>query len=252
MSDEGDRIGIGKTNHVWLKLLVLFLLVAGLTWLLYETGAINFFLSKKRLMAFLDALGPWSFAGFVLLQALQVVAAPIPGDVTGFLGGFFYGPLLGIVLSTIGLTLGSWVAFGLSRAFGRPFVERFVSPASMKRFDYLMHTKGIFLVFMLFLLPCFPKDYLCYILGLGRLSTLQFLFIGGAGRLFGTILLTLGGNFIRLHQYQRFSVLVGVGLLVVLVAMANKDRLEGLFMRWHQGASKSGEEKGLPETTSAV
>lgn len=248
MSEPSGSIDTGRKNHVWIKLFLLLLLVAGLTWLLYATGAVHFFLSKEHLKKFLYSLGHWSFAGFIFLQALQVVAAPIPGDVTGLLGGFLYGPLLGVIYSTVGLTVGSWLAFYLSRTFGRPFVEKFVSKSALERFDYLMHAKGAFLVFMLFLIPCFPKDYLCYILGLGHISTLEFLVIGGAGRLFGTILLTLGGNFIRLHQYGRFSVLVGVGLVVVLVAMAYKDKVEAFFKKWHREQHKS--EKGCARSST--
>jgi uncharacterized membrane protein YdjX (TVP38/TMEM64 family) len=85
----------------------------------------------------------------------------------------------------------------------------------------------------LFLIPGFPKDYLCYILGLGHLSTTEFLIIGGTGRLLGTILLTLGGDFIRHHQYGRFSILFGIALIVVIIAMAYKDKLERLFRIWH-------------------
>lgn len=252
MRGDSDKVSTGKKNHVWIKLLVLFLLVAGLTLLLYETGVVRFFLSKKRLLEFLESLGPWSFAGFIFLQALQVIAAPIPGDVTGLLGGFLYGPILGVAYSTVGLTMGSWIAFGLSRTFGRPFVEKFVSPSAMARFDYLLHARGAFLVFMIFLLPCFPKDYLCYILGLGHLSTLEFLVIGGTGRLFGTILLTLGGNFIRLHQYGKFSILVGIGLTVVLIAMAYKDKLEASFKKWHQKHGKREQEKCSSTTHSTI
>ncbi len=47
-----------------------------------------------------------SFLGFISLQVLQVVAAPIPREVTSFLGGYLYGPALGIFLSTVGLTIG--------------------------------------------------------------------------------------------------------------------------------------------------
>jgi uncharacterized membrane protein YdjX (TVP38/TMEM64 family) len=222
-----------RKNHVWIRLLVLLLLIGGLTLLFYESGLIHFFLNKKRLLAFLDSLGPWAFAGFIVLQVFQVVAAPIPGEVTGILGGFLYGPLLGVLLSTIGLTLGSFIAFALARAFGRPFVDKFVAKSTMERFDYLLHHKGAFLVFLLFLIPGFPKDYLCYILGLGHLSTMEFLVIGGTGRLFGTVLLTLGGNYIRLNQYGRFSILLGVALICVLVAMAYKDKIERLFRLWH-------------------
>jgi uncharacterized membrane protein YdjX (TVP38/TMEM64 family) len=185
------------------------------------------------MIAFLDSLGPLSFVGFILLQVTQVVAAPIPGEVTGLLGGFLYGPFLGVVLSTIGLTIGSYIAFALARAFGRPLVDRLVDKRVMKRFDYLLHHKGAFLVFLLFLIPGFPKDYLCYILGLGHLTTMEFLVIGGTGRLFGTILLTLGGTYIRHHQYLRFFVLTGVAIVVVFIAMAYRDKLERLFRKWH-------------------
>jgi len=184
-------------------------------------------------MAFLDSLGPLSFVGFILLQVIQVVAAPIPGEVTGLLGGFLYGPVLGILLSTIGLTIGSYIAFALARVFGRPFVEKLVDRRTMSRFDYLLHHKGAFLVFLLFLIPGFPKDYLCYILGLGHLTTSEFLVIGGTGRLFGTILLTLGGSYIRHHQYVRFFLLAGVAIIVVFIALLYRDRLERLFRKWH-------------------
>lgn len=185
------------------------------------------------MLRLLDSLGPLSFLGFILLQSAQVVAAPIPGEVTGLLGGFLYGPVLGVALSTIGLTIGSYIAFALARTFGRPFVERFVDKNTMRRFDYLLHHKGAFLVFLLFLIPGFPKDYLCYILGLGHLTTAEFLVIGGTGRLFGTILLTLGGDYIRHHQYGRFTILVGIAIVVVLITMAYKDNLDRLFRKWH-------------------
>jgi uncharacterized membrane protein YdjX (TVP38/TMEM64 family) len=209
-------------------------------WASYDLGIIHllikvkkFFSSEERMRAFVDSFGPLGFIAFILLQVTQVVAAPIPGEVTGLLGGFLYGPVLGVFLSTIGLTMGSYVAFALARTFGRPFVDKFVDKRVMRRFDYLLHHKGAFLVFLLFLIPGFPKDYLCYILGLGHLSTMEFLVIGGTGRLFGTILLTLGGSYIRHHQYMRFFVLAGVAIIVVLLAMVYRDKIERLFRKWH-------------------
>jgi uncharacterized membrane protein YdjX (TVP38/TMEM64 family) len=112
-------------------------------------------------------------------------------------------------------------------------VDKFVDRRIMKRFDYLLHHKGAFLVFLLFLIPGLPKDYLCYILGLGHLTTMEFLVIGGTGRLFGTILLTLGGTYIRHHQYMRFFVLAGVAIIVVFIAMVYRDKIERLFRKWH-------------------
>ncbi len=220
-------------NKTWLKLFLLIFLVTGTTLILYKTGVFAFFLDKERMKQFLHSLGPLSFVGFMFLQAAQVIISPIPGEVTGLLGGFFYGKLLGALLSTIGLTIGSWVAFSLSRYFGRPFVEKFVKKATMCRYDYLLHHKGAFLVFLLFLIPGFPKDYLCYILGLGHLTTKEFLVISTVGRLMGTVLLTFGGDYIRHHQYYRFSFLFGIAIVLVLLSMLYRDKIEKIFKRMH-------------------
>jgi len=185
-------------------------------------------------MAWIHSLGAWGFAGFILLQVVQVVAAPVPGEATGVLGGYLYGPFVGVVLSTIGLTIGSFVAFSLSRYFGRPLTEKFVNTKTMARFDYLLHHKGAFLIFLLFLIPGFPKDYLCYILGLGHLTTLEFLTIATTGRLLGTTLLTLGGTYLRNAQYSRFFLLTGAAVIIVLLTIAYKDRLESFLKSLHE------------------
>jgi len=223
-----------RRNHVWIRLLILLLLVGGLTLLFYETGLIHFFLNKKRVLAFLDSLGPWAFAGFIALQVFQVVAAPIPGEVTGILGGFLYGPFLGVLLSTIGLTLGSLLAFTLARAFGRPFVDKFVAKSTMDRFDYLLHHKGAFLVFLLFLIPGFPKDYLCYILGLGHMGLKEFLVISTVGRFLGTALLTWQGHLARERNYLALGIVIGASLLVVLLVLLLRPRIEAYIRRQHR------------------
>ncbi len=231
---------------MWLRLFALFLIIGGLSWAIYATGLWEFFSSRQRLVAFLDSLGPFAVFGFVALQVLQVVLAPIPGEVTGLIGGYLYGPVVGVIWSTIGLTIGSYAAFALARVFGRPFVEKFVEKSIMKRFDYLLHHKGAFLVFLLFLIPGTPKDYLCYILGLGHLSTTEFLVIGGVGRLFGTILLTVGGDLIRHHQYRQFSLLAGITIIVIMAAMIFKGKLERLFRIWHILSYKKEKSKRIP------
>lgn len=190
-------------------------------------------MDREKVKSFLDSLGPLSFLGFIFLQTLQVVAAPVPGEVTGFIGGYFYGPFLGIFLSTIGLTLGSWLAFSLAKVFGKPFVDKFVKKETLDKYDYLLHHKGAFLVFLLFLIPGFPKDILCYIIGLGHLTTKEFLVISTVGRFGGTVLLTLGGAYIRHHQYYRFSILFGIAIVVVFLSMVYKEKLERVFRILH-------------------
>ena len=93
------RAGLGKKSHIWFRLFLFVVIIGGLTLALYETGLIRLFCSKQRLLHFLQSLGPWGFAGLIFLQVLQVVVAPIPGELTGLLGGFLYGPILGTIIS---------------------------------------------------------------------------------------------------------------------------------------------------------
>jgi len=216
-----------------LKPLLFLAVFAAFSAILWKLGVFRFFMHREEMAAFVRSLGAWGFAGFIALQVVQVVAAPIPGEATGVLGGYLFGPLLGVLLSTVGLTAGSLLAFTLSRMFGRPFTDRFVDAGTMARFDYLLHHKGAFLVFLLFLIPGFPKDYLCYILGLGHLTTLEFLTIASTGRLLGTIMLTLGGTYLRDHQYYRFFLLCGGAVVLVFLAIAYKDRLEAYLKSLH-------------------
>src|SRR5271157_5718892 len=230
---KSKRLQAKQKTSLWLNALLLIVVTAVITLLFLKTDLAQFFMSRERLLMFIDSLGPWAAIGLIFLQAAQVIVAPIPGDAVNMVGGFLYGPFLGVALSTIGVTIGSYIAFALSRLFGRPFVERFVSKAIVERYDYLLHHKGAFIVFLLFLIPGSPKDYFCYILGLGHLSTFEFLIISGTGRLFGTILGTLGGDYIRRQQYGRLFVLAGIALIVVFFAMVFRDKIDRLLRLWH-------------------
>lgn len=240
-------------NNITLKALlrfsILVVLIALIVFFFYEFGIIEFFLNEEKLKDFINSLGPIGFLGFILLQAFQVVAAPIPGEVTGLLGGYLYGTLAGTILSTIGLTLGSVLAFGLGRIFGKPFVERVVDPVILNKFDYLLHHKGVFLVFFLFLIPGFPKDYLSYFLGLSRLSVVEFTMIAGIGRLLGTVMLSLGGSYLRHHEYEKFVGLAGIALLIMLTVWLFKDKIERIFRRWHIQRYRKGRERRKNKST---
>src|SRR5208283_87153 len=219
------------SNHIWLRLSALVLILGGLSFYLYKFDFVSLFVCKQKMLAFLDSLGAWRSAGFIALQALQVIIAPIPGEITGILGGYLYGPISGTILSTIGLTIGSYVAFLLARVFGKPLAEKIVPQGVMKRFDYLLENKGLFLVFLLFLIPGFPKDYFCYIFGLSAISTMEYLVVSTIGRLLGTILLTLEGSSLKGEHYLMFWTLAAVGLASGALAVIYRKRLEKAFKR---------------------
>lgn len=221
-----------NNKALWLLLLLLGGLVL-VGYLLYATGLVKLFLSKEHLLDFINRHRPYAVLIFIGLQTAQVVIAPVPGELTGFAGGLIFGPAWGVVYSTIGLTLGSWLAFSLARLLGRPLVERVVKAETIERYDYVMQHKGRLLVFIMFLIPGFPKDYLCYMLGVGHMRLRDFLVIVMVGRMLGTSLLTLAGSYFESQRYGPLFVIIGLSLLLLLIVIVYRDRIERWLHRLH-------------------
>lgn len=185
----------------------------------------NVFSSSEKLQRLLISLGPYSSAVFVLLQVVQVVAAPFPGELTGVVGGYLYGQVFGFLLSTVGLTLGSWVAFELASILGRPFVEKYVSKETLVKFDFVTTNTGTFICFLLFVVPGFPKDYLCYLLGLSRMRLGTFLVVSTIGRLPGTYLLTLQGAKLSSQHYATAFIFTALSAVLLVITYLYRAQL---------------------------
>jgi uncharacterized membrane protein YdjX (TVP38/TMEM64 family) len=216
-----------------IKILILLALILAGIFLFFHYDLYRFFVSRKKIVHFLTSFGPLSVVIFIGLQILQVLVAPIPGEITGFVGGYLYGPVLGTLYSTIGLTIGSWLAFLLARWLGMPFVEKIIKSEIIKKYDHFMEHRGIPVTFLLFLIPGFPKDALSYIIGLSHMKSVTFLILCSAGRLLGTIMLSVSGHYARNDQNAAMLAILGISALITLAAWYyHEDILH--FVRRHK------------------
>lgn len=170
--------------------------------------------------------GAWAPLVFIGLQVIQVLIAPIPGQVTGLVGGLLFGTLWGVVYTMIGATIGFTLIFVLARRLGRPFVERFVSPNVLTRFDYLSERGGAFVLFIIFLLPAFPDDVISFIAGLTTLRISTLIFISLAGRLPGYIVLSATGAGLAYENMNPIVVSIGVVLVIFAIGFWKRSFLQ--------------------------
>jgi uncharacterized membrane protein YdjX (TVP38/TMEM64 family) len=239
-------------------LVVSAVLLVALLFYVYHAGAwrdilryYKFFFEPKRLRIFVASFGVYAAPVFVAVQALQVVFAPVPGEITGFVGGFLFGNVYGMILSTIGLTVGSYLAFGISRFFGLGFVEKVVKKEYIDKFNFFVSHKGLYLTFVLFLIPGFPKDSLCYLLGLTRMRLLDFLLMNIFGRLPGTLILTLQGSAVKEGKYQSFFILLTISVVMMFGLYAARDRMIHFFGRiCHSVLGKKKDCKGEEDSVT--
>src|SRR5262245_55167461 len=170
-------------------------------------------------MHFRAALRRWGVLApivFMGIQALQVLIAPIPGELTGFLGGLVFGQWWGLLYSTIGLTAGSLFAFGIGRWLGVAFVQRLVSPAIWARLGFVVETEGALLCFLLYLIPGLPKDILCYLFGLSPMPFWVFALASTLGRFPGTWVLSAQGAKTATGHYVEVALILGIVLALGL------------------------------------
>jgi uncharacterized membrane protein YdjX (TVP38/TMEM64 family) len=217
------------SKQKWLTVALLALVVLIAAWLLIWGfrcrdllwgGVCHYselFADKEWIKHLLKKAGVLAPLFFIIIQSLQVVFAPIPGEATGFIGGYLFGVPLGFVYSTIGLTLGSVGAFLLARWLEEHVVARWIPKEVLRKFDFLMERQGALISFILFLLPGFPKDYLCFVLGLSRMPFKLFLVISTVGRLPGTLLLALQGAKVYQGDYWSTGIILGLCLLLIMV-----------------------------------
>jgi uncharacterized membrane protein YdjX (TVP38/TMEM64 family) len=191
-------------------------------------AAFRWVTNREQVEQFVVAFGSGAPLAFMALQVLQVVLAPVPGEATGFIGGYLFGTLKGFIYSSLALALGSWINFAIGRYLGRRFVRRWIPADKMRRFDHLLKRQGIIVLLILFIFPGFPKDYLCLFLGITTIPLKAFLMIAAIGRMPGTFMLSLQGEFLFEKNYAVFAAIFG---MIALAAFLSIRYREGIY-RW--------------------
>src|SRR3546814_17379702 len=96
-----------------------------------------------------------------------------PAEFVALANGMLYGPVWGTIITWIGAMLGAFLAFGLSRAFGRPFVETVVARRHWHRLDDWTGEHGAQMVLLDRFVPVISFNLLTYRAGLARIAWLS-------------------------------------------------------------------------------
>ncbi|MFQ5830085.1 MAG: TVP38/TMEM64 family protein [Candidatus Methylomirabilia bacterium] len=211
-----------STKQRWgVSLAILGLLVAfGIYEISTEAAIYRFVQRLATEQGFLqETLGAWGWGApliFISVQAFQVILSPIPGEASGILGGYLFGLSLGFTYSTIGLTAGTALAFLIGRALGASVLRRYISLPLWARRGRIVEAEGTILVFVIYLIPGFPKDIVSYLLGVSPIPAWRFVVASALGRVPGTWVLSAEGSKTAAGEYTEVALLAA---LVVAVAV---------------------------------
>ena len=199
-------------------------------WLVYTDAPayqflVRLYVDKNFLKQTLRQWGILAPILYVLLQALQVIISPIPGEATGFLGGYLFGEWLGLLYSTIGLTLGSVSAFWIGRWLGEHYVRKLVSKETWDRLGFIIEAEGAIICFIVYLIPGLPKDIMCYFFGISPMPLWVFVVVSSLGRVPGTWVLSAQGAHTATGNYLQLILISAIFAAVALPLYYYRHRL---------------------------
>jgi uncharacterized membrane protein YdjX (TVP38/TMEM64 family) len=222
-----------QSSRLFLKLLLGLLLIVILILVVLFRDSIwanvsfyYYLLSDRdKVRDFIASFGLGAPLVFMGIQVLQVIFAPVPGEATGFIGGYLFGVLKGFIYSSVALAIGSWINFSIGRFLGVRYVRKLIPADKFEKFDSMLKRQGIIVLFLLFVFPGFPKDYLCLFLGLSTLPLKVFILLTSVGRMPGTFLLSLQGTYLFEENYIVLGLVAAVCAVLFVVIFRCRESL---------------------------
>lgn len=213
-----------KTGSILTGLLVLSLLAYGGYVLMTDASLDGFDFSVDGMELFIESWGRWAVTASILLMIL-LSFVPIPAELLAVANGMLFGPLWGMVVTWIGAMLGAYLAFGLSRALGRPFVLKMVPRKHRDRLDEWTDKQGSGALLIARLVPIISFNVINYAAGLTNISWWTFSWTTGLGILPLTILMSVIGDQVLTWPWTIWVAAGSAAVMVSLLVWALARRL---------------------------
>ncbi len=188
--------------------------------IVFEPGGV------ETLIELITSQGPLGVLILLGMQLLQIIVAFIPGEVVQIAAGMMYGPLWGSVVILVGCVLSSMVVYELVHKLGAPFVRSMVGEKQLLKFrQFELSGKFGVTVFILFLIPGFPKDVLAYIVPLSDMNLRTFLLLSTIGRTPGVIISTYAAAGLADGNIVTSVIIFVVAALIAIIVLLLRNRI---------------------------
>ena len=209
-------LGLQAVHRLILCTLIFLDVIAVTFFIISATGIISKLTSISALRDYIASFGATAVFIFILFQFLQVVILPIPGSVSVGVGVALFGPLRCSIFSFIGIFLGSVVAFAIGRVIGYKAVCWIVGKDDLDKWLEKVKGKDYLLLSIMFLLPLFPDDILCFVAGLSSITWTYFIIMIIITRLISVFTTSFSLQLIPFNTWWGITIWVLLGAAVVL------------------------------------
>lgn len=227
---------VGKETLIksFLTVYILVAVLLSIYFLLQRTGFFAVIKSEEALQEYLKKTGAWMPIFYVLLQFLQVIILPIPSALSTLAGVALFGAFWTMIYSLLGILSGSLVAFFIGRKLGDRAVSWIVGKDNLKKWQKKLKGKDNLLLTVMFVLPLFPDDVLCFIAGLSSMTLKYFLSVVFFARFIGIAATCYSLDFIPFNTWWGILLWIGLALLMIsafIFIYKNMEKIQKFFSR---------------------
>jgi uncharacterized membrane protein YdjX (TVP38/TMEM64 family) len=148
--------------------------------------------SHDAFVGLIQSWGNWGVAGSLGLMIIHSFI-PFPAELLALANGMVYGIFWGSLITWCGAMLGAYLAFGLARWLGRPFIARMVREKHWEHIDHWAGRDGGIALLLSRLIPLIAFNLINYAAGLMNISWWTFPWATGLGILPLTIMMSVMG-----------------------------------------------------------
>lgn len=212
---------------------LIFLLLFGVVfYIICATGIINKITSIQALRDYIGQFGNMAVFLFILFCFLQVIVLPVPGSAAVAAGVALFGPFKCMIFSFIGIVAGSIVAFAIGRWVGYKAVKWIVGKDSLDKWLKKLKGKDYLILSIMFLLPLFPDDVLCFVAGMSSMTWSYFLIMIFVTRAISVASTAYSIGLIPFNTWWGLTIWAVILALIVLafwLVCKYSDRIDGFI-----------------------
>ncbi len=127
------------------------------------------------LVNLIKGTGGWGMLVYFLIQVLQVVVLPLPAAVCYIPGAMVWGAPIATAIASAGVLVGAVICYVIGKFFGYRAVVWIAGKETTDKYTKFLAKRGKVLFVMMQILPFFPDDILCMIVGLTGMNFWFFL-----------------------------------------------------------------------------
>ena len=212
--------------------LIFFAFCGAVFYTVCATGIITKINSIEALRDYIDSFGNLAVFLFILFCFLQVIVLPVPGSAAVAAGVALFGPVRCIIYSFIGIVTGSIVAFAIGRWVGYKAVKWIVGKETLDKWLEKVKGEDYLRLSLMFLLPMFPDDVLCFVAGLSSMTWGYFIIMIIVTRIIAVVSTAYSVGFIPFNTWWGILIWLALLALVILafwLVCKYSDKIDGFI-----------------------